>query len=59
MQSHEELVKDLIKDPEVKSAYDAQREEFALLDELLKSRRRAGLTQAEVAKRMGTKKGKS
>jgi DNA-binding XRE family transcriptional regulator len=29
--------------------------EFALLDELLKARRRAGLTQAEVAARMGTK----
>ena len=30
------------------------REEFALLDALLKARQAAGLTQAEVAERMGT-----
>jgi transcriptional regulator with XRE-family HTH domain len=41
--------------PAVKAEYDAQAEEFALLDELLKARRRGGLTQAEVAARMGTK----
>src|SRR5207302_7209273 len=43
------------KQPAVKQEYDAQAEEFALLDELLKARRKAGLTQAEVAARMGTK----
>ena len=31
-----------------------EREEFALLDVLLKARHEAGLTQAQVAKRMGT-----
>jgi transcriptional regulator with XRE-family HTH domain len=45
----------MLKDPAVKTEYDAQAEEFALLDELLKARRRAGLTQAQVAARMGTK----
>ena len=53
--THKELVKKMLKDPAVKAEYDAQAEEFALLDELLKARRRAGLTQAEVAARMGTK----
>src|SRR5215831_8851070 len=55
MLTHDQLVKKMLKDPSVKAAYDAQAEEFALLDELLRARRRAGLTQAEVAKRMGTK----
>src|SRR4029077_17366309 len=41
--------------PAVKAEHDAQAEEFALLDEMLKARRQAGLTQAEVAARMGTK----
>ncbi len=54
MMTHKELVKKMLKQPSVKAEYDAQAEEFALLDELLKARRRAGLTQAEVAARMGT-----
>jgi transcriptional regulator with XRE-family HTH domain len=55
MLTHEQLVKKMLKNPEVQAEYNAQAEEFALLDELLRARRRAGLTQAEVAKRMGTK----
>jgi DNA-binding XRE family transcriptional regulator len=55
MRTHKEFVKKMLKNPAVKAAYEAQAEEFALLDELLKARRRAGLTQAEVAERMGTK----
>src|SRR5947209_17033651 len=55
MRTHEELVKEMLKEPAVRQEYDAQEEEFALLDELLKARRRAGLTQAQVAARMGTK----
>ncbi len=55
MKTHKQLVKKMLMNPAVKAEYDSQAEEFALLDELLKARRRAGLTQAEVAKRMGTK----
>jgi transcriptional regulator with XRE-family HTH domain len=55
MMTHKAFVKKLLKQPAVKAEYDAQAEEFALLDELLKARRQAGLTQAEVAARMGTK----
>jgi transcriptional regulator with XRE-family HTH domain len=54
MLTHKQLVKNMLKRPAVKAAYAAQAEEFALLDELLRARLRAGLTQAEVAKRMGT-----
>jgi len=53
--THKAFVGKLLKQPAVKAEYDAQAEEFALLDELLKARRHAGLTQAEVAARMGTK----
>jgi transcriptional regulator with XRE-family HTH domain len=52
--THRTLVQKMLKRPAVKRAYSEQIEEFALLDELLKARRQAGLTQSEVAERMGT-----
>ncbi len=55
MKTHEEFVRHLLKDPEVKAEYEALKAEFALFDELLRARQRAGLTQAEVARRMGAK----
>jgi len=43
------------RDPEFKAAYAALETEFSLLRELLKARQQAGLTQSDVAKKMGTK----
>ena len=40
--------------PEVRKAYDELAGEFAFLDEVLKARAASGLTQAEVAARVGT-----
>lgn len=40
--------------PEVKAAYDASADEFAFLDEVLRARAESGLTQADVAARIGT-----
>lgn len=40
--------------PEVQREYDRLAEEFSFLDEILKARAEAGLTQAEVAERIGT-----
>lgn len=40
--------------PQVKQAYDQLDSEFAFLEEVLKARAAAGLTQAEVAARIGT-----
>src|SRR5437763_8757682 len=54
MLTHEEMVKKMLEEPAVRAEYEAQAEEFALLDELLRARQRVGLTQAEVAARMGT-----
>jgi len=55
MMTHKAFIRKILKQPAVKAEYDALAEEFALLDELLKARREAGLTQTEVAARMGTR----
>lgn len=44
----------LFADPAFKTAWDALEEEYAALGELLQARKQSGLTQAEVAARMGT-----
>lgn len=54
-QSHDVMVKSWMRDPIFKAEYDALEPEFALIKEMLQARKRAGLTQADVAKRMGTK----
>jgi len=43
------------KNPEVKAAYDELGEEFELASTLITMRERSGLTQDEVAKKMGTR----
>ncbi|MCL5885400.1 MAG: helix-turn-helix transcriptional regulator [Deltaproteobacteria bacterium] len=53
--THRQMVETWRKDPEFKSAYDELETEFAQLRELLAARRRAGLTQAGVAARIGTR----
>ena len=40
--------------PGVKKAYEELKEEFAFLDEVLRARAESGLTQAEIARRIGT-----
>lgn len=55
MQSHNQLVKKLLRRRGVRTEVDRiEREEVALLDALLKARQEAGLTQRQVAVRMGT-----
>ncbi len=44
-----------MKDPAFKRAYEALEDEFFALDVLLQGRRDAGLTQTEIADRMGIK----
>jgi ribosome-binding protein aMBF1 (putative translation factor) len=46
--------KKMLADREVRDAYDAMADEFGLARELIAARVRAGLTQAELAERMGT-----
>ena len=46
--------KKILAKPGVKKAYEALEEEYATLHAMLDARLTAGLTQADVAKRMGT-----
>jgi len=55
MLTHEEFTKKLLNNPDVQKEYQSLEEEFSLFDQLFKGRMNAGLTQAEVAERMGTK----
>ena len=54
MTSLKNLKAKLLKDPGVRREYDALEEEFALMLEVAKARTRAGLSQAELARRMKT-----
>jgi DNA-binding XRE family transcriptional regulator len=55
MRTHDQVVAKLIGRPGVRKEVERiEREEGALLDLLLRARRDAGLTQAQVAERMGT-----
>jgi len=55
MKTHDEMVAKWLQDPAFKAEYDSLEEEFALFDALVEARKAAGLSQAEVAQRMGTK----
>lgn len=55
MMSHSQLKEKALKNKAVKDEYDTLKPEFDLLREMLKARTDAGLSQAEVAERMGTK----
>jgi transcriptional regulator with XRE-family HTH domain len=45
----------MLRNPDVQKEFAKQEEEFSLFDQLIKARMEAGLTQSEVAERMGTK----
>ncbi len=54
--THDELTAKMLKNPEVRAEVERleNSEEFLLLDIVLAARQASGLTQAEVAERMGT-----
>ena len=54
MLTHKQLAKRMLRKHAVRAEFDALAPEFDLLDQLLKARARAGMSQAEVARRMGT-----
>ena len=49
-----DLHKKWLKEPKYRKAYEALEEEFALSSAVINARSRAGLTQAELARKMGT-----
>ena len=52
--SHAALKKKLLKEPAVQVEYDRLAQEYALIDEMLCARKRAGLTQKNIAEAMRT-----
>lgn len=54
MKTLKALKRELIGNPEVQAAYEAQVDEFSIVRELIAARIRAGLTQGQIAARMGT-----
>jgi len=49
------LKTDLLANPEVLAEYDRLAAEFDIAETLIRARQRAGLSQAQVAERMGTR----
>src|SRR3989442_13942847 len=49
-----DLHKKWMKEPKYRKAYEALEEEFALASAVIDARNRAGLTQEELARKMGT-----
>ena len=52
--THEELKRIALSRPGVRAEYERLGPEFELLSEMLRARQKAGLTQTQVAERMGT-----
>jgi transcriptional regulator with XRE-family HTH domain len=54
MKTLKALKRELLANPDVRVAYEAQGAEFSIVRELIAARMRAGLTQDQIAQRMGT-----
>jgi predicted transcriptional regulator len=54
MKTLKTLKSELLANTDVQTAYEAQGSEFAIVQELIAARMRAGLTQSDIAQRMGT-----
>ena len=54
MKTLKTLKRELLADAATRTAYDAQTDDYAIARELIAARTRAGLSQDEVAQRMGT-----
>ncbi len=54
MKTLKDIKRELLANPATQAAYEAQAPEFDMARELIAARSRAGLTQNDVAQRMGT-----
>lgn len=55
MMTHDQLVAEALDRPGVRAEYERLAPEFELLEAMLSARQAAGLSQEQVAQRMGTK----
>lgn len=54
--SIEEMKADMLKDYEFKAEYDKLKPRYEAIEQIIKARKEQNLTQAELAKRVGTQK---
>ena len=55
MTDWKDLRKELLQDPEVKKEYDALELEFSIIEQILRKRLEKGLSQKQLAEKIGTK----
>jgi ribosome-binding protein aMBF1 (putative translation factor) len=55
MKSYKALKTQLLKDKEIKKAYDELGSEFVVIEKLIDQRIKRGLSQADLAEKIGTK----
>ncbi len=55
MKKYQQFKKELLQDKEIKKAYQELEPEFFLIEKIIKKRIEKGLTQKELAKKLGTK----
>jgi ribosome-binding protein aMBF1 (putative translation factor) len=55
MTNWDDLEKELLSDPEVKKEYDRLAPRYAVISEIIRARIEKGLTQKELAEKLGTK----
>jgi len=55
MKNFQQLKQELLKDPEIKKFYDDLEPEFSLAKKVIAKRIKSGLTQQELAEKIGTK----
>lgn len=54
--SFEEMKKDLLKDSEFRTEYEKLKPRYEAIEQIIKARKEQNMTQAELAKRVGTQK---
>lgn len=54
--SFEEMKNDLLKDNEFKTEYEKLKPRYEAIEQIIKARKEQNMTQAELAKRVGTQK---
>jgi predicted transcriptional regulator len=55
MKNYDDFKKQLLKKPVVKKAYDDLKVEYVLIEMIIEKRLEQGLTQSELAKKIGTR----
>ena len=55
MKNFDDILKESLKDPEFKKEYDALELEFSIITQILKKRLAKGLSQKQLAQKVGTK----